>query len=167
MPKKLSLIIAIVIPFFMIAYVTSNILLTRAHLVSKENFLYMIMDNSTRDCSEYVKSQLFPHYKPINKPYAYCLSKNMHLYIYDMKIDKSKIISLNDAKKLKLNPQPISTEGYHVSVNFNYARYWSWWSIPQSETNVYLVNQQQQKLLNIHLAEKYNHFFIFLAWIKE
>jgi len=160
MRKNVSLILGLSIPILMILFITASIYWPKITVHPKFNFLYVTGEN---------------YYPYDNSQQQYLIQEgklviakkskknNARFYIYDIAQHNSKEIFFQDAKKLNLDINPISPDGFEMVTGGNDGGIFSlFFGTYHNYHSRYLKGHHAVIKLNI----ANNYHFRFLGWIK-
>jgi len=173
--KNITLIIGVAIPILMILFVAGSIYLPALFIKPQVNFLYSIGGYSSYYYetghqysvrgSKLTESQPRPvqsQYQPPQKP------EDATLYIYDVVKKESREISFQEAQKLNLDGNLISSDGFEIVYGSRGESFFPFFFGTGTDYNVrYLRGHNVSQKLNLQLNESsYYNQFDFLGWVK-
>lgn len=177
--KNLPLILGLAIPIVMIGVVVATIYIPRMYSNPQYDFLYA---NANYDpyCVQsnvqyFVENGVLKK-KTVTNPNAplpvngpdriYCakFTQSEQLFLHDIQTNTSTEIAFEDAQKLKLEPTPVSPDGFEIvqaqGGNFPFGSV--------SDYNArYLTGHGLSKKLQLRTTGDYYFGFNFLGWVKE
>jgi hypothetical protein len=168
--KNISLIFGIAIPILMILLVAVSIYLPALLAPAPRfNFLYVAGVDYNQSHQYVVENGVLNKYKYKDKDHSDNHPPGVgKLFVHDVSANESKEISFEDARKLKLDANAKSPDGYEVVCGgaeglfpFDYSGY----------DEMYLKGHHTSKKLNLQYpAAGYSYYrgnrFYFLGWIR-
>jgi len=174
--KNISLILGILIPIFMVAFVAATIyvppLFPGIFTPPQYNFLYRM--SAAYDAVEYsvedgkLRSQKLPpeirNVVIMGNPKNIDKNRSSKFFIYDVKENNSKAVSLLEAQALSLDANLQSADGFSV-VSGGGGMFMLDFGANYSAR--YIKGPHFSRKLNIRLNDDNSSYFHFLGWIKN
>jgi len=162
--NNLPLIFGISIPLLMIIFVALSIYLPQIFVKPQYDFLYLSGDN---DC--YVQQKYIRVYTVENSELIYnqeCSSAEPKIFFYSIENNESKEIVFEEAKRLDLNEQIQSPDGFEIVYGSKEGGFFPFFFYSGSDySSRYIKGHNVSKKLNIQFIG-YNNF-VFLGWVKK
>ncbi len=162
---NIPLVLALLIPVAMVLFITASIYLPVLFIKPSQNFLYSTGSNYSSDFYYEISQS---HLQKINYPSpnnAYNRSSDQKLlFLHNVTENKSQPISFDEAQKLTLNPNPISSDGYEVTEGSGSYGLFPF-SSSYSRGTHYLKNRSYSQKLNILSSGNY-YGYAFLGWVE-
>ncbi len=162
--KHLPFILAALIPVLVIVGVLVAIKLPSVKVKPQYNFLYK--DDQSYDYLIDIKdNRLQVERRYPDEVGFYDSLKEMKFFVYDVETDRSKRVTLEEAKKIELSNQPVSPDGYQV-VKDNGGDGIGFFPIlfmGGSDYGVYIKQGKNKK--KIELLQDGYYQFEFVGWI--
>lgn len=172
--KKLPLYLGIALPILMVLFIAASIYIPRARINPVNDFLYTtggnpyagpyytVEDNRVVLVEEEARDGLVP--RP-PEPRA----GEPELFLYNFETDKPRKVSLEEARALTLNTDPISPDGYEIDYGRRAEGLFPFFFGSTRDYNtVYVYGENAADKLNIRLpARTYGDYFRFLGWVVE
>lgn len=171
--KNITLILGMSIPILMILFVAGSIYLPSLFMKPPSiNFLYSSVDSGDYYCGDVQQysvqnSQLIKNESKQPEKGSY-ICDEPKLFIQDVVKNKSKQISFDEAKKLSLDSNIISPDGFEVVYGSRGEGFFPFFFYSGANYDTrYLKGHNISKKLNIQLNGAYPYSFHFLGWIKN
>jgi hypothetical protein len=171
--KSIYLVIAILIPILMIVIISALTYLDQINLTPEHNFIYGMINNVNKfNCVTQIKSTIFSAQAKDQKKKEMTLQcQEPDLYLYDVKTDAIKKITLDEVKKL-VSPATStsqSSDGFTISEYCDSSRVLV---LGIFSTHYYspicIKKENYAKRLKIESpAYKENKSFFFIGWTTE
>jgi hypothetical protein len=171
--KNLPLIVGMVLPLFFIAVVSLVIFLPSISVKPEHNFIFS-------DEGDYYNGGYKNFYKvkdgvltlePVSVgayDKAYYVKDYPKIFVYDVKKHTSKEITLEEAKKLDLDPGPSSVDGYNIVYEGGHYGIFEIFGSNDGARGYFIAKGNAKKKLSGLLRDGYgyNYNFKFIGWIK-
>lgn len=174
--NKIFLYIAILIPIFMIVITFFSIHFFKVELHPQYNFIYMINNGDAYQCWQKMKKEIFP-VKSTDQNTSTESGQNIDcskakLYEYDFTSKQSKLITLEQARKMKLSPpsQTISPDGFVINTYCYSSDISGWGLYSKSYSSVCIKKDDVRQKLNINYSNDYPdeiYYFYFISWVQD
>lgn len=168
--KNIPLIIALFIPVVMIALVAAFIYFPGIGQKPKFNFLYATGDEVyyNYDVIYSVQQGKLEITENPNPGYPYAPYKKINtsvFYVYDVAKNESREVSLEEAKKMQLDPAQISSDGFEVTFGTGGGDF-LFGGGSRDYNHMYIRGHNRSKQLNLKLvgSSVYSNFK-FIGWI--
>jgi hypothetical protein len=176
--KNLPIVIGIALPVIFIIAIFFVVSIPKNNASSQYSFIYAYesMDpyyHEYKNTYEIVNNKIVTKALPEPKKDSYydrpAVRDYPILYIYDVKTDSSKEISLSDAQKYNIEPGPSSPDGYTVGYVYGHSGIFDEILLGGNRRNdgYYMTKDSSQKKVNI--AGPYSYYsgnFRIIGWIK-
>lgn len=176
--KNLPIIIGIALPIVFIIAIFFVISVPKNNTTTQYNFIYSYENRDPyyreyKNTYEIENGKITPKALPEIKKDGYYNYNNARdypiIYIYDVKTDTSREISLSDAQKYEMVTGPSSPDGYNVS--YEYGNYGLFDEIllggNRRNSGYYIKRDSFEKKVNItNSAGYYSGNFRIIGWIK-
>lgn len=158
--KNITFIIGVSIPILMILFVAASIYLPGLFIQPKYNFLYVSGD----DYNYYKQYSVQNGTLTRNETQ---LGKDVRLYICDVAKNKSKEVSFEEARKLNLDSNNVSPDGFEIVYGSRGDGLFSLFFYSSTDYSThYIIGHNVSKKLNLQLSGSYYRNFRFIGWIK-
>lgn len=165
--KNITLILGLSIPIIMILLVAVSIYLPNLFVQPpKVNFLYVI-GNDYNNIQQYsvqnnklIKTEIIQPYK---------VPDDSKLFIYDVIKNQNQEVSLDEAQKLNLDSNIISSDGFEIAYGSTSSGFFPFFFSNTDYETQYLKGHGISRKLNIQTngSRPYYYNFRFLGWIKN
>jgi hypothetical protein len=165
--KNLPLILALGLPVLMIIAIAIAIYLPARNIKPSQNFLYLSGTDLYYSTIGVVDGRVQKMPSPVPPDYYRPPAPASEtLYLYDFSTGESKELTMTEAAAYKVNPAPISKEGYEV-MQGGYGGGFIF-DGPSNYNKVYVRSGSAGKRLNINLGSRsYYNGFRFLGWVEK
>lgn len=166
--ENIPLMVGISIPILMIIFVAISIYLPSLFVQPKTDFLYSTGgDYYSQDIYSVQNGKLIVQEISYPKEY-YRPKRNPRLFIHDVVKNESREISLEEAKKLNLNSNNKSPDGFEVVYGRNHHDIFPLFFYGDTDYNTrYIQKGGRSKRLNLQTDGEryYSYYFKFIGWI--
>ncbi len=171
--KNVPLIAGISIPLAMILFVAASIYLPGIFVQPKYGFLYLNGDTSQYSCQwryEVEGQHLVPraNLPPLNQNYRqqYC---SVTLWVYDVRNNTNRQVSLEEAQRFTLDNSPTSPDGFEITRGSGGGSFLFFFDVGSRDYNAtYLRGHNVSRNIDLHKegeSSSYYNRFKFLGWI--
>lgn len=167
--KNVSLIIGIAIPVFMIFLIAASIYLPHLFAPAPQyNFLYVIEDGYGQYRQYGVENGVLVKYE-VKYP-EHHTPRDARLFMYNISKNTDQEISFEEAKKLKLDANVKSPDGYEVAYGSSeYGVFPFFFSGGHDYNTMYLKGHNASKKLELQSSNDGRYYYRnrrFLGWIR-
>lgn len=180
MKNNLPLIVGVSIPLLVVVAVALSIYLPGLFVEPQYNFLYTTGDGQNGYYTGYyeyvvrdgklIKQEVkVPDEIKRNYP-PYPPSSEIKFFVHDVKLNKSKQISFDEASRLKLDSNVQSPDGFEVVYGTRDGGAFPFFMSPSEDYHTrYLRGHNTGKKLNVQMGSDvyYDRAFRFVGWILE
>ncbi len=177
--EKLPIIVGLALPIFFIVFVAIWISVRTSSVQPQSDFIYAI-SNETSPAkygilykNNYVVENSKVVLSPVNYSKEEILNYEMRdardLYMYDVKNDVNKKITLDEAQKYFVYDDEYSVDGYNVNFEYGNGGIFEVFGNNHDNSGYFVtkMNSGAKRKLNIPLKNSYwNGGFEFIGWIK-
>jgi hypothetical protein len=170
------MIVGIALPVILILAISIFMLVSRATIAPEHNFVFSKISEPYKN----------GYYIP-NIPHMYRVTDNklvvdmavvpLHaepntviyypdLFMYDVKNDTVRTITLEEAKKLSLDPGPSSIDGYTVGYEYGHNGIFEIFGSNNSNQGHFIMKGGAKKKLSINADDYWNNNITFIGWVK-
>jgi hypothetical protein len=166
MKKNLPLIIAFSLPILMVILVIGLVYVPTATYKSNYNFIYATgADYYWPSHYEIKNNQLV---KNSESPHLHVVHNNEQLYLYNVTTEQVSPIDYNKAQKLRLDPKPISPDGFQITHATGDHSFFSLFFFSSPSYNArFLQKNHFSRRLNLKLNGQFYNNFQFIGWVLD
>jgi hypothetical protein len=179
--KNLPLIVGIALPILFIVIISVIIFVPQMYIQPKYDFIYVDENPPYTDMPESSTYQVVDQYVVEQSASSTSAStsdmikkKNPYgstLYLYDVKTNTSRVLTYEQARSYKLNPNPTSPDGYIVKYEYGNDGVMDIFGNGSRDTSGYYVENDSgmKKLTGLVYNNMYYYraYFRFLGWVKQ
>lgn len=167
--KNKPLIIGFAIPILMILFIAASVYIPGLFSQPKYDFLYAAPNAFYYENFYGVKNGRVtlnpqptvsnPHYKPGPTP---------QLYVHDVKANKSRPVSFEEASKFTLDPSTESPDGYTIKDDNGSSTFFLFGGFDRDYNSQYIVGHNVSKKLDVKaIGVNYYGTIDFIGWLTE
>jgi len=157
--KNTFIILGLSLPILMIILIALTIYIPNLSYHPKFNFIYSL-DRQYGAETYFVQNSQIAIVKA-NDP----KTVPSQLFLYDMASNRSQAISFEQAGQVKLNPNPISPDGYQVEKGNSGGGVFPFLFMTEDRGNVYMNGHNASQKLNIGTYQNSYWGFHFIGWL--
>lgn len=172
--KNLPIIIGIALPILFIVIISAVVFVPSLFVKPQHNFIYT-QENSYNYYNQGYKNtykieneHITLQQMPVREKETY-VGDMPTIYLYDVKLNTSHEISLDEAKNLSLDAGPSSPDGYAVNYKTSHEGIFGLFGSSSNNNGYYVTKGNGSKKLDALANSGYNYYsgaFKLIGWVK-